>query len=71
MTESPERRLADGAPPATPEQLLRRLEDLGLEATTFSHPPVYTVPHALYEAIAFESVDQARGAWRRTAGALS
>ncbi len=29
--------------PATPEQLLARLDALGIESTTHSHPPVFTV----------------------------
>ena len=46
MSEAPERRLADGRSPATPEELLARLESLGIEARTFSHPPVFTVEEA-------------------------
>lgn len=38
--------MADGHPPATPEELLSRLEALGIEAHTFSHPPVFTVEEA-------------------------
>jgi Ala-tRNA(Pro) deacylase len=33
-------------PPATPEQLLARLEELGLKTRTVSHPPVFTVEQA-------------------------
>lgn len=36
----------DTALPTSPEQLLERLSSLGIEATTFSHPPVYTVEEA-------------------------
>lgn len=39
-------RLADGSVPATPQELLSRLESLGIDAHTFSHPPVYTVDEA-------------------------
>jgi Ala-tRNA(Pro) deacylase len=38
--------LEDGTPPATPEQLLARLEALGAQATTHRHPPVFTVEEA-------------------------
>jgi len=38
--------LFNGQPPATPEQLLARLQDLGIEATTVSHRPVFTVEEA-------------------------
>jgi Ala-tRNA(Pro) deacylase len=38
--------LEDGTPPATPEQLLARLEALGVQATTHRHPPVFTVEEA-------------------------
>lgn len=41
-----ERLLADGSPPATPEQLLSRLEAMGIRAETHRHPPVYTVEEA-------------------------
>jgi Ala-tRNA(Pro) deacylase len=34
---------APAAPPATPEQLLARLADLGIQSRTVSHPPVFTV----------------------------
>jgi Ala-tRNA(Pro) deacylase len=35
---------ADTRPaPATPEELLRRLEELGIETTTHDHPPLLTV----------------------------
>ncbi len=39
-------RLADGSAPATPRELLSRLESLGIDAHTFSHPAVYTVEEA-------------------------
>ena len=35
--------LADGSAPATPEALLARLEALGIESRTVSHPPLFTV----------------------------
>jgi Ala-tRNA(Pro) deacylase len=38
--------LEDGTAPATPEQLLARLEALGVQATTHRHPPVFTVEEA-------------------------
>ena len=38
--------LDDGTEPATPEELLARLEELGIEATTHRHPPVFTVEEA-------------------------
>jgi len=38
--------LEDGTTPATPEQLLARLEALGVQATTHRHPPVFTVEEA-------------------------
>ncbi len=39
-------RLADGGAPATPEDLLRRLRELGIEPQTIEHPPVFTVEEA-------------------------
>ncbi|MEM7225357.1 MAG: prolyl-tRNA synthetase associated domain-containing protein [Pseudomonadota bacterium] len=36
-------RLLDGATPAGPQELLARLEALGLESTTVEHAPVFTV----------------------------
>jgi len=39
-------RLLDGSAPATPEMLLQRLADLGIEVTTISHDPVFTVEEA-------------------------
>ena len=38
--------LIDGSPPAEPDTLLRRLDELGLEVATISHPPVFTVEEA-------------------------
>jgi Ala-tRNA(Pro) deacylase len=38
--------LDDGAPPATPEELLARLGELGIASTPVSHPPVFTVEEA-------------------------
>ncbi len=46
MTSPPEARLADGSEPATPEDLLRRLEELGIPVRTVRHPPVFTVEQA-------------------------
>jgi Ala-tRNA(Pro) deacylase len=46
MSDVPEPRLDDGSAPATPEELLARLEALGIEATTHRHEPVYTVEEA-------------------------
>jgi Ala-tRNA(Pro) deacylase len=39
-------RLDDGSAPATPEELLARLDELGIESTTVSHPAVFTVEEA-------------------------
>ncbi len=38
-----EYRLADGTAPATAQDLLARLEALGIAAESFEHPAVYTV----------------------------
>jgi Ala-tRNA(Pro) deacylase len=46
VTDVPARRLDDGSTPATPEELLARLEALGIEATTHRHEPVFTVEEA-------------------------
>lgn len=46
MNETPSPMLADGSTPATAETLLTRLEELGIEATTAEHPPVFTVEQA-------------------------
>jgi len=45
MTEI-ERLLLDGTSPSEPECLLDKLEELGIESTTISHPPVSTVEQA-------------------------
>jgi Ala-tRNA(Pro) deacylase len=47
----PPRRLDDGSEPATPEELLGRLEALGIESTTHRHPPVFTVEEAQEEKV--------------------
>lgn len=39
-------KLADGRPPATPEDLFRRLDELGIEHDTRTHQPVFTVEEA-------------------------
>ena len=41
-----EGRLADGSAPATPVDLLRRLEALGIQSRTIPHDPVFTVEEA-------------------------
>jgi len=38
--------LADGSRPATAQDLLARLDELGIAATSFEHPAVYTVEEA-------------------------
>jgi Ala-tRNA(Pro) deacylase len=38
--------LADGGAPATPEDLFRRLGELGIETSTMEHPAVFTVEEA-------------------------
>lgn len=38
--------LEDGSAPATPEELLARLDELGIASTTVTHPPVFTVEEA-------------------------
>ncbi len=43
---APDASLARDEPPASPEQLFRRLLELGIEVTTIEHPPVYTVDDA-------------------------
>lgn len=45
MSEA-EAQLADGSPPATPEQLFARLDALGIPHRTAHHPPVFTVEEA-------------------------
>jgi Ala-tRNA(Pro) deacylase len=42
----PPRLLDDGTPPATPDELLARLEALGIDQTTHRHAAVYTVEQA-------------------------
>jgi Ala-tRNA(Pro) deacylase len=42
-------RLADGGRPATPEDLFRRLRELGIPFTTAEHAPVFTVEQAKVE----------------------
>ena len=42
----PDAHLDDGSPPATPEELLARLEALGIETRTVTHPRVFTVEEA-------------------------
>ena len=46
MTEMPPRLLDDGSDPATPSQLLARLDELGIRHTTHTHAPVFTVEEA-------------------------
>ena len=38
--------LADGSAPATAQDLFARLDELGIVAKTYEHPPVYTVKEA-------------------------
>jgi Ala-tRNA(Pro) deacylase len=46
MTDPDQPRLADGTEPRTPEDLFRRLEELGIATQTTEHPPVFTVDEA-------------------------
>jgi Ala-tRNA(Pro) deacylase len=46
ISPDPPRVLDDGSPPATPEDLLARLDALGIEHTTHRHAPVFTVEEA-------------------------
>jgi len=46
MNDSPSPLLADGTSPATARTVLDRLRDLGIEASTADHPPVFTVEEA-------------------------
>ncbi len=46
MTDTVPRILDDGTPPATPEELLARLDELYIAHTTHHHPPVFTVEEA-------------------------
>lgn len=39
-------RLADGSPPASPEDLFRRLRELDIPCSTVEHPAVFTVEQA-------------------------
>ena len=43
MTATDAGRLADGREPALPADLFVRLTELGIETTTVTHPPVFTV----------------------------
>src|SRR5437588_863655 len=43
MTEAPVQAAGVQIPPATPEDLLRRLDALGIKSETHSHPPLMTV----------------------------
>ena len=38
--------LIDGRPPATPDDLFRRLDELGIAFANYRHPPVFTVEEA-------------------------
>jgi Ala-tRNA(Pro) deacylase len=46
MTDSDTGHLADSSAPATPEDLFQRLQELGIETDTVSHPAVFTVEEA-------------------------
>ena len=46
MSTPPPPVLANGQPPANARDLLDRLGSLGIESTTVSHPPVFTVEEA-------------------------
>jgi Ala-tRNA(Pro) deacylase len=46
MPDTTPPRLADGSPPATTDDLLARLAELGIAQTTVEHPPVFTVAEA-------------------------
>jgi Ala-tRNA(Pro) deacylase len=46
MSDPDQPRLADGTEPRTPEDLFRRLEELGISTQTIEHPPVFTVDEA-------------------------
>jgi Ala-tRNA(Pro) deacylase len=46
MATPPDHKLTDGSEPASPEELFRRLEELGISARTINHPPVFTVAEA-------------------------
>ena len=44
--DSGEGRLADGSAPATAQDLFARLDELGITAKSYEHPPVFTVEEA-------------------------
>jgi Ala-tRNA(Pro) deacylase len=46
MTDAPPPVLVDGSAPAAPAELLARLDALGIDARTATHPPVFTVEEA-------------------------
>lgn len=46
MTDTPPALLEDGSAPATPEELLARLDALGIPHATHRHAPVFTVEQA-------------------------
>jgi len=46
MSDATEGRLADGSAPATPDDLFRRLDALGIATRTVAHAPVFTVEEA-------------------------
>lgn len=46
MTEGVPRELVDGTEPMKPDALLAYLRELGIEAVTTQHPPVFTVEEA-------------------------
>lgn len=46
MSDDSPATLEDGSAPATPEELLRHLADLGVQVDTVSHAPVFTVEEA-------------------------
>ena len=46
MTDQGTPLLADGSPPATPDDVISRLGALGIESRTADHPPVFTVEEA-------------------------
>lgn len=43
MTENPTAQLADGTPPATPADVEKLLDQLGVSYETVGHPPMFTV----------------------------
>lgn len=49
MTETPDPRLEDGGAPATPAELMARLDALGIPHVTVEHAPVFTVEEAREE----------------------